>query len=454
MSEENPTLSELLEQEGMDRDKVRILLASVHPVDLAQDLDDLDLDERVRIFEMLDPDIAAHALTAMSHDSKVELIDKIGEEKLGAVIDRMPDNAVADILDHLPHHKEKQVLNSIDSDKAVDLQVLRQYPPHSAGGRMTRNFVTVPADTTARQVIQQIQGAVDPHTVDFIYITDETGHLKGISSLARLMLHKPDEKVGDFMRKEISFVGPDTDQEEVARLAQKYRIRAVPVVDAEMKMMGVVTLQDIVEVIQHEASEDMHKMAGSVNVDSLDAPTLLRYKRRLPWLLLTLVGEMTIAVVISTVFKETLERAAILSAFMPAIAATGGNVGLQSTTLIVRGLGMGTIRISQFAKVALTELRLGSILGVTCGLAAAGVAMLIENTHQDVVKLGIAVFLAMISATIATSFGGAVAPMVLQRLKKDPAIACGPFVTMFNDLFGTSVYFLIATLLSFTPPVK
>jgi magnesium transporter len=451
MSEENPSLAELLEQEGLDRDTLRTVLASVHPVDLAQDLDDLTLDERVRIFEMLEPDVAAQTLTAMSHDSKVELVDRMGEDKLGAVIDKMPDTAVADILDHLPHHKEKLVLEKVDTNKAVDLQVLRQYPPNTAGGRMTRNFVAVPAETTARQVIQQIQGAVDPHTVDFIYVTDENERLKGISSLARLMLHKPDERIGDFMRKEISVVGPTTDQEEVARLAQKYRIRAVPVVDADMKMLGVVTLQDIVEVIQHEASEDMHKMAGSVDVDSLDTPTFKRYSRRLPWLLLTLAGEMTIAVVIVTLFKETLEKAAILSAFMPAIAATGGNVGLQSTTLIVRGLGMGTIRVSQFLKVVLTELRLGTILGVTCGIAAAGIAMLIQFRHQDVLKLGVAVLLAMISATMATSAGGALAPMILHRLKKDPAIACGPFVTMFNDLFGTSVYFLIATLLSFTP---
>jgi magnesium transporter len=452
MSEENPSLAELLEQEGLDRDTLRTVLASVHPVDLAQDLDDLTLDERVRIFEMLDPDVAAQTLTVMAHDSKVELVDRIGEEKLGAVIDKMPDNAVADILDHLPHHKEKLVLEKVDTNKAVDLQVLRQYPPNTAGGRMTRNFVAVPADTTARQVIRQIQGAVDPHTVDFIYVTDENDRLKGISSLARLMLHKPDEKIGDFMRKEISVVGPTTDQEEVARLAQKYRIRAVPVVDADMKMLGVVTLQDIVEVIQHEASEDMHKMAGTVDVDSLDTPILKRYARRLPWLLLTLAGELVIAVVILKVFKTTLEKAVVLSGFMPAIAAAGGNVGLQSTTLIVRGLGMGTIRAAQFFKVVLTELRLGTFLGITCGLASAMIAMLIQKDHQDVMKIGIAVFLAMISATMATSLGGALGPMILHRLKMDPATACGPFVTMFNDLFGTSVYFLIASQLNFAPP--
>src|SRR6185295_10760835 len=146
------------------------------------------------------------------------------------------------IMDHLPLHREKKVLSKVETEKAADIQALRQYPANSAGGRMTRNFVTVLENATARQVIQNIQGAVDPHTVDFIYVTDDHGHLTGISSLARLMLHKPDERVGDFMRKEISVVGPMTDQEEVARLAQKYRIRAVPVVDEALKMIGVVTL--------------------------------------------------------------------------------------------------------------------------------------------------------------------------------------------------------------------
>jgi magnesium transporter len=449
MSEPEANLSELLEQDGLDRETLRTVLASVHPVDLAEALDDVDLENRVRVFELLEPDAAAQVLAAMPHDYKVELVDRIGEEKLGAVIDKMPDNAVADIIDHLPQHKEKQVLVNVDTAKAADIQALRQYPANSAGGRMTRNFVTVRPETTAREVIREIQGAVDPHTVDFIYVVDPEGHLLGISSLARLMLHKPDEPIGSFMRKEISFVGPDTDQEEVARLAQKYRIRAVPVVDANLKMLGVVTLQDIVEVIQQEASEDMHKMAGSVVVDSLTTPTLVRYRMRLPWIMLTLGGELFIAIVISKIFGDTLQRAAILAAFMPAITAAGGNVGLQSTTLIVRGLGMGTIRMGQFMRVLWTELRLGMLLGITCGLAAAGVAMGIEYQYHAVFKLGIAVFFAMVSATGATSLVGAIEPMVLHRMKFDPATACGPFVTMFNDLFGTSVYFLIATLLKF-----
>jgi magnesium transporter len=432
--------------------QLREALGSAHPVDLAEALEGLAPEDRVRVFETLAPEVAAQVLAVMPHDLKVELVDKIGEEKLGAVIDRMPDNAIADIMDHLPIHQEKKVLARVESEKAADIQHLRKYPAHSAGSRMTRNFVTVNEKNTAREVIQSIQGIVDPHTVDFIYVTDDHGHLTGISSLARLMLHKPDEKVGDFMRKEISVVGPLTDQEEVARLAQKYRIRAVPVVDADLKMIGVVTLQDIVEVIQHEASEDMHKMAGSEAADSLHTPTLKRYRMRLPWIMLTLGGELSIAVIISKIFGNTLEKAAILSAFMPAITATGGNVGLQCTTLIVRGLGMGTIKFTHLVKILLTELRLGMMLGVTCGVVAALAAMGIEHKHalSVVLKLGLAVFAAMVSATGATSIVGSLEPLVLHRLKLDPATACGPFVTMFNDIFGTTVYFLIATVLDFT----
>jgi magnesium transporter len=449
MSDAEKSLSEMLEEEGLDRETLRSLLTSVHPVDLVQDLSDLEPEDRVRVFEMLDPGTAAQVLSVMDHNARVEVVDRVGEEKLGAVIDALPDTVVTDLLAHLPVHRERQLLAALESGKAEDVRALRQYPTNSAGGRMTRNFVTVSEDTTARAVLSRIQGTVDPHTVDFIYVTDEEGRLKGISSLARLMVHKPEERIGDFMRKEISVVGPHTDQEEVARLAQKYRIRAVPVVDAELKMMGVVTLQDIVDVIQQEASEDMHKMAGSGLVDSLATPTLVRYRMRLPWILLTLGGELTIAVLISRFFRATLEKTAILAAFMPAIAAAGGNVGLQCTTLIVRGLGMGTIRMNQLGRVLLTELRLGLLLGVTCGVAAALMAMGIEHGHKDVLKLGAAVFLAMVSATGATSIVGSLEPMILHRLQWDPATACGPFVTMFNDIFGTVTYFLIATLLNF-----
>jgi magnesium transporter len=233
-------------------------------------------------------------------------------------------------------------------------------------------------------------------------------------------------------------------------LAQKYRLRHVPVVDNDMRLLGVVTLQDIIEVIRHEADEDMMKLAGVGMVDSLHAPLGARYRMRLPWLFLTLGGELFIALVLSKLFRHTLERASILAAFMPAIMATGGNVGLQSTTMIIRGLGMGTLRRGQFFRVMAREFRLGLLLGASCGAAASGMAVALEWGHAEVLKLGAAVFAAMISATAATSLVGTLEPLALHRLGRDPATACGPFVTMFNDLFGTTVYFLIATWLGFS----
>jgi magnesium transporter len=443
-------LAEILEQEGLDRDRLREILAPVHPVDLAELLDDVDLEDRVRIFEALDPDRAAQVLAAMPHDYKVELVRRMGEDRLAEVIDRMPDAAVADIIDELPRHKERAILEKLEREKARDVEELRRYPPHTAGGRMTRNFVTVPDTFTAGETIRAIQGAVDPHTVDFVYVVDDAGRLRGVLSLPRLMIHGPETPVSSFMRKDVIFVGPATDQEEVARLAQKYRLRHVPVVDNDMRLLGVVTLQDIIEVIQHEASEDMMKLAGVGMVDSLHTPLRARFRMRLPWLYLTLGGELFIALVLSRIFRATLERASILAAFMPAIMATGGNVGLQSTTMVIRGLGMGTLHRGQFLRVLAREFRLGLLLGVSCGVAASGVAVALEWGHAEVFKLGAAVFAAMVSATAATSLVGTLEPLVLHRLGRDPAAACGPFVTMFNDLFGTTVYFLIATLLGFS----
>jgi len=440
---------DLPEELPKDPEALRASLALVHPIDLAEDLNDMDLDERVRIFEALDSERAAQVLAAMPHEGKVEIVDRIGEEKLAGVIDRMPDYAVADIIDRLPAHKEKRVLSQLKEDHVEDIQQLRQYEPHTAGGRMTRNFVSVPVTFTAGETIKAIQGSVDSHTVDFVYVVDDEGRLQGVCSLPKLMIHSPETPVTSFMRKDVTFVGPSMDQEEVAQIAQKYRLRAVPVVDNDRRILGVMTLQHIIEVIQHEASEDMMKMAGSVVVDSIHTPTITRFRLRMPWLFLTLGGELVISLVIGKIFKPTLDKAVLLTAFMPAITATGGNVGLQSTTLIVRALGMGTIRMNQIYKILFHEVRLGVLLGLACGFASALFAFVFFHSYHEIAKLSISIFLAMVSATLVTSIVGALEPIILHRMKFDPATACGPFVTMFNDLFGTTVFFLIALLLDF-----
>jgi magnesium transporter len=252
------------------------------------------------------------------------------------------------------------------------------------------------------------------------------------------------------MKGQFDTAHPFDDQEVVAQRMLRSQMPAMPIVDDRGKLLGVVALQDALNILQQEASEDIHLIAGTNVVDSLHTPTMVRLRLRLPWLFLTLAGELFIALVIAKIFKPTLEKAVVLSAFIPAITATGGNVGLQATTIIVRGLGMGTIREAHFWKVLFAEMRLGCLLGLSCGLVAGITANLIEITNPEAFKIGLSVFLAMVSSTIATSLMGALEPIVLHKFKFDPATACGPFVTMFNDLFGSVIYLLIAMLMNFS----
>jgi magnesium transporter len=433
--------------EGLPRDpqELRETLAPIHPVDLADLLDDVDLEERVRIFEALDPEKAAQVLAAMPHDYKIELVDRIGEERLAPVIDRMPDSAVADIIDRLPAHREKALLDKVEREHADDIQKLRQYDEKSAGGRMTRNFVTVPETFTAGEVIRAIQGSVDSHTVDFIYVVDDPGRLRGVFSLPKLMIHPPQTPVTAFMRKDISFVGPQTDQEEVARIAQKYRLRHVPVVDNDMRLLGVVTLQDIIEVIKHEASEDIMRLAGADHIDTLRATFLARLKSRIPWLSAAMGIELVLAWVMKAYDRAL--TATTLTYFIPIIMAMGGNVGLQSSTTVVRGLATGTITPGRMLRVVASESRIGLAIGMLAALITGGMAWLMTRSESQAVTLSLIVLTSMfLSMSIACTMG-ALTPLLLHRMRIDPAVSSGPFITAINDMVNVTLYLTLASLL-------
>jgi magnesium transporter len=439
-------LTELLAQEGLDPGTLRTLLAAVHPVDLAELLDDVDLENRVRIFETLEPERAGQVLAAMPHDYKVELVDRMGEQRLADVIDRMPDYAVADILDHLPAHKEKAVMARVETEKAEDVAQLREYPRNTAGGRMTRNFVAVPDSFSAGETIKAIQGSVDSHTVDFVYVVDEAERLAGVVSLPKLMIHDPEEPVSRFMRREVTYVGPDTDQEEVAKLAQKYRLRHVPVVDPAKKILGVVTLQDIIEVIKSEANEDVMKIAGADHVDPLRAPFAARLKARIPWLAAAMSMELGLAWIMKA-YGGTLEKAEALIFFIPIIMAMGGNVGLQSSTTVVRGLATGDIGAGKTVRVVLSEFRVGSVLGILGGLITGVMAMLMQMGTRGAAKMSLIVTASMILSMSVAATMGAVTPLVMHRLNHDPAVASGPFITAVNDVVNVTLYLTVAFLL-------
>ncbi|HYF00168.1 MAG TPA: magnesium transporter, partial [Planctomycetota bacterium] len=357
-----------------------------------------------------------------------------------------PDYAVVDIIDYLPAHKERSVLSRFEQEKREDVEQLREYPANTAGGRMTRNFVTVPETFTAGETIKAIQGSVDSHTVDFIYVTDDQGRLQGVVSLPKLMIHRPDEPVARFMRRDVTFVGPATDQEEVARLAQKYRLRAVPVVDNDMKILGVVTLQDIIEVIRSEANEDIMKLAGAEHVDPLRAPFVTRLRARMPWLAAAMVIELGLAWIMAG-YGETLDGARALAYFIPIIMAMGGNVGLQSSTTVVRGLATGDIGLGKMLRVIASESRVGIVLGLLAGLITGSMAWLMNLRSEQPLMMGGIVTLSMALSMSVAACMGAFTPLVIHRLKYDPAVASGPFITAVNDLVNVTLYLTVAAFL-------
>lgn len=446
---DSENLLEALKAEGISPEQLKDIVAQIHPIDLAPLLEDLSVEERAQVFEMIDPTQALEVSLRMHVIPLSATLRRIDPVKASELLNHMPPQRVSQVLSRFSAKDRSRLMDHLRQTNRMTFEQLEQYPPSTAGHVM-RHKVAKVVDTWSFKQAKESLGEIRDRALNFLLVVDAQGRLVGMCYLQDILTAHPEDLVRSGMRHEFETVDPYEDQEIVARRMLQSQAPAIPVVDRHRKLLGVVTLQDALNILQQEATEDIQKIAGTNVADSVHTPAFVRWRLRVPWLMLTLAGEMVIALVMTTIFRKTMEQAAILMAFMPAIMATGGNVGLQTTTMVVRGLGMGSIREAQLWKVVFAELRVGLLLGLSCGLAAAIVSSLIELRHPDWMKVGLTVFLAMVSATLATSASGALGPLVLHKLKFDPATACGPFVTMFNDLFGAVVYLTIAMLMNFS----
>ncbi|HLE26122.1 MAG TPA: magnesium transporter [Thermodesulfobacteriota bacterium] len=425
------------------------VLLSVHTSEIAILLQSLDPEDRSKVFSSLDTITASQIILELGKEERQEILSGLEPDKIANIVNEMDSDDAADLIAELSQDKARLVLAKMAPEEVKEVETLLRYPKDTAGGIMQAELVQVTNDSTVRDTINWIRLIAD-EVEDFyeIYVTDTTDKLLGMVSLKKLVLANPMIQVGDIMEQVPVKVTPYVDQEEVANIFKKYDVVSMPVVNEEGRLLGRITADDVIDVITEEASEDIYRFAGVQEyVHPIYTPILTKIRLRIPWILLTLFGELLIAFVIVHTFKPTLERIAILAAFMPAIMATGGNVGLQTTTIVVRGLGMGTINIGQLFKLIFSEIKEGLFLGVICGVVAAIIGAIISMNEPEFIKLAFAIFVSMISAITATSFIGAAAPLVLFKLKFDPAAASGPFLTMFNDIFGSVVYLFIAMLI-------
>ncbi len=423
-------------------EQMKALLKDVHPGDVAETLSRFPREEQISIFAVMPPDIAGAVLEELDEPDQFTLITSVDEEKLADIIDEMAPDESADVLDLLTDEEQEDVLEEVEPEHAGEIKELLSYPEDSAGGIMTTEVLSVPETATVDDALREIRSDPDVESVACVFVTDRDDVLKGVLTFRMLVTAKPGTPVRDVMDKDVISARIDDDQEDVAGTVRKYNFVAVPVVDERHRLRGVVTVDDVLDVLEEEASEDMYKMAGTAARHPTKEGVLSRVGYRLPFLATTLIGGMASAGILIA-FRHTTQTVIILVSFIPVMAGMAGNVGVQSSTIVVRGLALGEIETGRVLRVLLNEVGVGVLLGIVCGLVTGLVAALIGENAM----LGVVVTTSMIAGITVAAIAGTLVPMGLHKIGIDPAIAAGPFITTLNDITGLTIYLGLATIL-------
>jgi magnesium transporter len=417
-------------------------LASVHPADAADVIAGLDGDARSALIRGLDRAPLARIIEYLSDEPRAALIDEIDGPELSAVLDEVDDDIVADILHELPEERAGEILKSMT--RASVVAPLLRHSDQTAGGHMTRAFLQLNQTWTAERAIQYLRRVrPDADSAYYLYITDPAQRLEGVVSLRDLIIAAPGTPLSEIMHRDVRRARDDMDQEEMARLVQRYDLVALPVVDAQDRLVGVITVDDVLDVVEEEATEDILKLAGIGVKETALSPINESMRRRLPWLIVNMFVALTASFVVS-LFEETIAQVAALAAIMPIIAGQGGNSGIQTSTIIVRGLALDEIDIGDLLAVLRKEIGLGLVKGVLFGGALFLVSWLwYENPTLSFIAGG-----AMLLNMLVASVGGVMIPMTLRYvLRVDPATAAGVFDTMLTDIMGFFIFLGLSTLL-------
>ena len=416
-------------------------LRALHPADQADVLASLNNEDRQMLLQQLEPEEVADFLEFLTPQELADVTPQMEIGSLAAALDETPPETAADVLQDLEKDEAAAVLSAMEERSEVE--ALMAHEDESAGAIMTPNVVTLRPHMTAEAAIAYLR-ALHPQDVDayYLYVVDEAGHLAGVISLRGLVTAPPDRRVGEFMDPNVVTVTTDTDQEAVLQLLQHYNLRAVPVVDAAGRLVGVTTVDDLIDVAQQEATEDMFRMVGLPEGESFAGPVVPSVRRRLPWLTLNLATAFLAAATVSA-FESTLERAAVLAVFLPIVAGQGGNAGTQTLTLVVRALALGEIDSRDWRRILLREIGIALINGAALGVLVA----LVAGVWRDNFYLSLVIGLAMLGNLFMAGLAGVLIPMTLRLVRVDPALASGIFVTTVTDVMGFFFFLGLATLL-------
>ncbi|MBU3952789.1 MAG: magnesium transporter [Proteobacteria bacterium] len=424
------------------------IIKKTHMADLSIVFDELSTLNRQKLFALIkDPEQIGILFSKLDEPIFLEFVKTIEIEQLVVIFNHLPSDDAAELLGLLDEELSDQILAKMQKEESDNVEQLMSYGEDTAGSIMVTDFIALEEDVTAKQVIESLQNKyLDVEMPFYIYVIDAYGKLVGVSSLRQLVVVHPDKPLKEFMATDLVCAKTYTDREEVARLVSRYDYLAVPVVDDENRMVGIVTVDDVIDILHEAATEDMLKMAG-VGDEYVETQTIIKGTRiRLPWLFASCLGGVAAFFIIGG-FEDTLAKFTGLAAFIPVIMGMGGNIGTQSSTIVVRGIAMGRINLQDFSWVVSKELAVGLILGVTYGTLIGIVAKFTFAAEPFSWALAIAVGLSILCSMSVAALVGSAVPLILERFHIDPAVATGPFVTTSIDIVSVYCYFMIAKML-------
>ena len=424
---------------------LRQKVADMNTADVAAVMEEMEEEELLKIFRILPKSMAADVFSYLEVDNQQMIITSLSDKEAANIINNLMADDATDLLEEMPANVVKKLLANASAETRRDINHLLRYPEDSAGSIMTVEYVDLKENMTVQDAIARIrQVGVDSETINICYVLDSKRTLVGTVTLRYLLISPPDAVLGEMMHENVIFINTMMDQEEVARQFQKYDFTAMPVVDNENRLVGIITVDDIVDILQEEATEDIEKMAAIVPTDKpyMKTGVFETWKKRIPWLLLLMISA-TFTGSIITSFEDALSVCVILTAYIPMLMDTGGNAGGQASVTIIRGLSLDEIEFADIFKVIWKEARVAILCGLT--LAAANFVKLLVF-DKVTIPVAAVVCLTLMAAVLIAKIVGCILPMLAKKIGFDPAVMASPFITTIVDALSLLIYFRIATL--------
>lgn len=434
--------------EAKEYSQLKEILVKINPTDTAVILEEFPNEQKIILFRLLPKEEAAEVFVELDNDVQEQLIASFSDTELKEVIDELYLDDTVDIIEEMPATIVKRILRNTDSETRASINTLLKYPEDSAGSIMTPEFVDLKKDNTVEDAFKRIRRTgVDKETIYTCYVTDKSRHLIGVTTVKELLLHEYDDKIEDFMETNTIYVNTHDDKEVAAQLFDKYNFLALPVVDMENRLVGIITVDDAIDVLQEENTEDIHKMNAMVRTSEkpyLKIGVFETWKSRVPWLMLLMVGA-TFTGMIITAFEDKLSALIILTSFIPMLMDTGGNSGGQASVTIIRALSLNEVDFKDIFKVLWKEIR----VGIVCGLSLAAVNFVkilvvdkwLLGTEGITLTVNLVISLTLFIEVIFAKMVGCTLPIIAKKMRLDPAVMSSPFITTIVDAISLLVYF-------------